>query len=167
MIQSLKCLVLIISITGVSVGNVFAFQEEIDWMWNDTKPTARGGPACMKYIVKAYPIKIFRKNVSGQTCIENAIESYRKGDQEEALGWILAGQCHNRLARETLVKHAPKVLEYVLQTYGKELREKKASSSPEEPGIRASIRSAQTSLPKSPRRRSSSENEEAEMPRSG
>lgn len=121
MLRSLQCLVLMISITGLSVENVFAFQEVVDWIWNDTKPTARGGPACMKYIVKAYPIKIFRKNVSGQTCIENAIESYRKGDQEEALGWILAGQCHDRLARETLVKHAPKVLEYVLQQYGNEV----------------------------------------------
>ena len=72
----------------------------------------------MKYIVKAYPIKIFRKNVSGQTCIKNSIESYRKGDQEEALGWILGGQCHNRLARETIVRNAPKVLEYVLENYG-------------------------------------------------
>ncbi len=73
----------------------------------------------MKFIVKAYPIKILRGNVSGQTCLIKSIESYHKGDQEEALGWILAGQCHNRLARETLVKHAPKVLEYVLLKYGK------------------------------------------------
>lgn len=124
MLRSLQCLVLIISITGLFVENVYAFQEEIDWIWNDTKSTARSGPACMKYIVKAYPIKIFRKNVSGQTCIENAIESYRKGDQEEALGWILAGQCHDRLARQIIVKHAPKVLEYVLQQYGNEIPEK-------------------------------------------
>jgi hypothetical protein len=120
LLRSLQCLVLIISITGLFVENVYAFQEEIDWMWNDTKPTARGGPTCMKYIVKAYPIKIFRRNVSGQTCIKNSIESYRKGNHEEALGWILAGQCHNRLARETIVKYAPKVLEYVLQQYGNE-----------------------------------------------
>lgn len=121
LLRSLLCLVLIISITGLTVENVYTFQEEIDWIWNDSKPSARGGPACMNYIVKAYPIKIFRRNVSGQTCIENAIESYRKGDQEEALGWIMAGQCHDRLARETIVKHAPKVLEYVLQQYGNEL----------------------------------------------
>jgi len=75
----------------------------------------------MKYIVKAYPIRILRENVSGRTCLLNSIESYRKGDHEEALGWILAGQCHNRLARETLVKHASKVLEYVLQEYGNEV----------------------------------------------
>ena len=95
-----------------------AFQAEVDWIWNDIKPTARQGPACMKYIVKAYPIRILRGNVSGRTCIENSIESYQKGDQEEALGWILAGQCHDRLARETIVKNAPKVLPYVLQQYG-------------------------------------------------
>jgi len=121
MIGSLGCLVLMISIIGLGTENVFAFQEEVDWIWNDTKPTARQGPACMKFIVKAYPIKILRGNVSGHTCIEKSIESYRKGDQEEALGWILAGQCHDRLARETLVKHAPKVLEYVLQQYGNEV----------------------------------------------
>jgi hypothetical protein len=121
MFRLIRCLILITSITSLGTGNLFAYQEEIDWMWNDTKPTARGGPTCMKYIVKAYPIKIYRRNVSGQTCIVNAIESYQRGDQEEALGWILAGQCHDRLARETIVKHAPKVLEYVLQEYGNEV----------------------------------------------
>lgn len=78
----------------------------------------------MKYTVKAYPIKIFRGNVSGRTCLTHSIESYRKGDHEEALGWILAGQCHDQIARETLVKHAPKVLEYVLQEYGNEVQAK-------------------------------------------
>jgi hypothetical protein len=110
-----------ISITTLGVQSGFAFQEEIDWIWNDVKSTARQGPACMKYIVKAYPIRIYRGNVSGRTCLTHSIESYRKGDHEEALGWILAGQCHDRLARETLVKHAPKALEYVLQEYGKEV----------------------------------------------
>ena len=121
MIRYFGCFLLMISITTLGVQSGFAFQEEIDWIWNDVKSTARQGPACMKYIVKAYPIKIFRGNVSGRTCLTHSIESYRKGDHEEALGWILAGQCHDRLARETLVKHAPKVLEYVLQEYGKEV----------------------------------------------
>ncbi len=118
MIRYIRILAFMISIIFLLVGNVLAYQEEVDWIWNDMKSTARGGPVCMKYIVKAYPIKILRGSVSGRTCIHNSIESYRKGDQEEALGWILAGQCHNRLARETIVKHAPKVLEYVLQQYG-------------------------------------------------
>ncbi len=118
MIRFLRCVVLVISITILDVQSVFAFQEEVDWIWNDVKSTARQGPACMKFIVKAYPIKILRGNVSGRTCLKHSIESYRKGDHEEALGWILAGHCHGRLARETLVKHAARVLEYVLQQYG-------------------------------------------------
>ena len=122
MIRYKECLalVLLISILFLFAGNAQAYHEEVDWIWNDVKSTARGGPGCMKYIVKAYPIKILRGSVSGRTCLNNSIESYRKGDQEEALGWILAGQCHDRLARETLVKHAPKVLEYVLKQYGNE-----------------------------------------------
>ena len=110
--------------TSLGVENVFGYQEEVDWIWNDRKPTARQGPVCMKYIVKAYPIKILRGNVSGHTCIENSVESYRKGDQEEALGWVLAGQCHDRLARETIVENAPRVLEYVLREYGSKIPEK-------------------------------------------
>jgi len=121
MIRSLRYLILVISITTFGVQNVLAFQEEVDWIWNDVKSTARQGPACMKFIVKAYPLKIFRGNVSGRTCLKHSIESYRKGDHEEALGWILAGQCHDRLAREKFVKRAPQVLEYVLQEYGNEV----------------------------------------------
>jgi len=121
MIRFLQCVVLIIAITTLDVQSVFAFQEEVDWIWNDVKSTARQGPACMKYILKAYPIKILRGHVSGRACLKHSIESYRKGDHEEALGWILAGQCHDRLARETLVKHASKILEYVSQKYGNEV----------------------------------------------
>ena len=121
MIRFLQCVVLMIAITTLDVQSVFAFQEEVDWIWNDVKSTARQGPACMKYIVKAYPIKILRGHVSGRACLKHSIESYRKGDHEEALGWILAGQCHDRLARETLVKHASKILEYVSQKYGNEV----------------------------------------------
>ena len=121
MLGSLRGLVLLIAITSLGVNYVFAYQEEVDWIWNDVKPTARQGPACLKFIVKAYPIKILRGRVSGHTCLKKSIESYRKGDQEEALGWILAGQCHDRLARETLVRNAPWVLEYVLQRYGNEV----------------------------------------------
>jgi hypothetical protein len=121
MFRLIRCLILITSITSLGIGNLFAYQEEVDWIWNDVKSTARQGPACMKYIVKAYPIKILRGHVSGRTCLTHSIESYRKGDHEEALGWILAGQCHDRLAREIIVKYAPKALEYVLQEYGNEV----------------------------------------------
>ena len=111
-------------LTTLGIERLFGYQEEVDWIWNDRKPTARMGPACMNYIVKAYPIKIFRGNVSGRTCLKKSVESYRIGDHEEALGWILAGQCHDRLARENLLKHAPWVLEYVLQRYGNQISEK-------------------------------------------
>jgi len=125
MIQYLRCLVLMILLTSLGVEKGVAYQDEVDWIWNDRKPTVRLGPVCMKFIVKAYPIKIVRGNISGHACLENSIASFRKGDHEKALGWILAGQCHDRLAQETLVKHAPKVLEYVWQKYGNEVSEKK------------------------------------------
>ncbi len=124
MIRFLRYLIFLSAITPLGIEGAFAFQEEVDWIWNDIKPTARQGPVCMKYIVKAYPIRILRENVSGRTCLVNSIKSYRRGDHEEALGWILAGQCHNRFAREMLVKHAPQVLEYVLQRYEPEVEGK-------------------------------------------
>lgn len=114
----LRVLILFIFLTTLGAGNLLAYQEKIDWLWNDTQPTARRGPVCLKYIVKAYPIRILRGRVSGRTCVENAVASYRKGDHEEAFGWILGGYCHDRLARIDLVNHAPKVMEYVIQTYG-------------------------------------------------
>ena len=98
---------------------VFAYEKEVDWMWNDTKAKTRGGSQCKNFVVKAGPPKILRGKVSGRTCLETAIKSYRHGDHEEAFGWILAGQCHDRTARETLVRNAPKALEYLIDTYGK------------------------------------------------
>ncbi len=113
----LKSLILMMLVINWNSGHLWAFQEEVDWIWHDRKPTARKGPECMKFIVKAYPIRILRGKVSGRTCLKNSIMAYRKGDHEGAFGWILAGQCHDRLARETLVKNAPKVMEYVLERY--------------------------------------------------
>ena len=95
----------------------FAYQEEVDWMWNDVKAKSRGGAQCKNFVVKAGPPKILRGKISGRACLENAIESYRHGDHEEAFGWILAGECHDREARVKLVKNAPKVLEYLLERY--------------------------------------------------
>lgn len=106
------CLLLILLVPMQSLG----YQNEVDWIWNDTKPTSKGG--CKNFVVKAGPPKILRGRVSGRTCLTNAIQSYRIGDHEKAFGWILAGQCHNRQARETLVKNAPNVLSYMLQQYG-------------------------------------------------
>ncbi len=114
----LRILVMFITLTTIGTGNLYGFQEKIDWLWNDTRPTARQGPTCLKYIVKAYPIRILRGRVSGRACIEKAVVSYQKGDHEEAFGWILGGYCHDRLVRVDLVKHAPKVMEYVVEQYG-------------------------------------------------
>ncbi len=121
MVQAFFCMALTILFTIGTMERVWSFQEEIDWLWNDSKPTARQGPACLKYIVKAYPIRILRGKVSGRTCLEKAVKSYRKGDHEEAFGWILGGYCHDRLTRVELVKHAPKVMEYVVEQYGKKV----------------------------------------------
>ena len=96
--------------------SVPAYQDDIDWMWNNTKPSARGG--CKNYVVKAGPPKILRGRVSGRDCLVNAINAFRKGDHEKSFGWILAGQCHNPQARLLLVQNAPLVLEYLLKQYG-------------------------------------------------
>ena len=90
-------------------------------MWNDTKATSKG--RCKTFVVKAGPPKILRGTVSGRTCLTNAIHAYRKGDHEKAFGWILAGQCHDRDARETLIKNAPHVLKYLLDQYGPNVSE--------------------------------------------
>ena len=119
MVRACYCVVLTVLLTIGILEKGWSFQEEIDWLWNDIKPTARQGPACLKFIVKAYPIRILRGKVSGRTCVEHAVNSYRKGDHEEAFGWILGGYCHDRSTRVELVKHAPKVMEYVVQQYGK------------------------------------------------
>lgn len=46
------------------------------------------------------------------------MRAYRERDHEEAFGWILAGQCHDREARELLVRNAADVLQYVMEKYG-------------------------------------------------
>ena len=99
----------------------FGYQSEVDWMWNDTKATSKG--RCKTFVVKAGPPKILRGTVSGRRCLTHAIHAYRKGDHEKAFGWILAGQCHDRDARETLIKNAPHVLKYLLEQYGPHVSE--------------------------------------------
>ena len=112
-------IVLLLAVMVIAFGNplgVLAYQDDVDWMWNNTKPSARGG--CKNFIVKAGPPKIIRGRVSGRNCLVNAINAFRKGDHEKAFGWILAGQCHNSQARLILVQNAPLVLEYLLKQYG-------------------------------------------------
>ena len=110
---------LLLFVIVVALGNpltVLAYQDNVDSIWNNTKPSARG--ECKSFIVKAGPPKIFRGRVSGRDCLVNAINAFRKGDHEKAFGWILAGQCHNRQARSALIQNAPLVLEYLIKTYG-------------------------------------------------
>ena len=95
---------------------VSAYQDEVDWMWNNIKPSARGG--CKNFVVKAGPPKILRGRASGRNCLLKAINAYRKGDHEKAFGWILAGQCHDTQAQLALVQSAPLVLKYLLSQYG-------------------------------------------------
>ena len=114
------CLLLTLMVLLVPVSS-FGYQNEVDWTWNDTKPTSKG--RCKTFVVKAGPPKIVRGTVSGRTCLTNAIQAYRKGDHEKAFGWILAGQCHNRQARDTLIKNAPHVLKYLLEQYGPHVSE--------------------------------------------
>ena len=107
---------LVILVAASNPLTVLAYQDEVDWMWNNTKPSARGG--CKNFVVKAGPPKILRGRVSGRDCLTKAIKAYRLGDHEKAFGWILAGQCHDRQARLVLVQNAPLVLDYLLKQYG-------------------------------------------------
>ena len=110
----------VLGLSAVAATSGFAFQEEVDWMWDDTKPTIRG--RCKSCVVKAGPPKILRGRMSGRACLERAIAAHRKGDHEKAFGWILAGQCHDRQARETLIRNAPAVVSYWLEKYGSEVK---------------------------------------------
>ena len=114
------CLLLTLMVLLVPVHS-FGYQDEVDWMWNDTKATSKG--RCKTFVVKAGPPKILRGTVSGRTCLTHAVHAYRTGDHEKAFGWILAGQCHDRKARETLIKNAPHVLKYLLEQYGPDVSE--------------------------------------------
>ena len=116
----LRIILIVLCLSFAIAASGATFQEEVDWMWSDTKPTVRTG--CKNFVVKAGPPKILRGRTSGQACLEQAIEAYQKGDHEKAFGWILAGQCHNRQARETLVRNAPIVLSYLLEKYGQEIK---------------------------------------------
>ncbi|MEE9181983.1 MAG: hypothetical protein V3U33_05390 [candidate division NC10 bacterium] len=100
----------------LSVGSAQAFQDKVDWIWNDTNAVPRGN--CRKFVVQAGPPQVLRGKTSGRDCLKHAIRAYHEGDHEEAVGWILAGQCHDRETRMALVRQAPNVLGYVLEKYG-------------------------------------------------
>ena len=97
-------------------GVAFGFEGLVDQIWNDTRSKPR--VICQKFVVQAGPPQILRGKTSGRDCLKHAIAAYRTGDHEEAFVWILSGQCEDRNARVTLVQHAPKVMQYVMDTYG-------------------------------------------------
>ncbi len=102
----------------LAAGPAHGFEETVDWIWNDTNPVPRG--TCRNFIVQAGPPKVLRGKTSGRDCLKHAVRAYREGDHEEAFGWILAGQCHDREARERLVRNAANALDYVIKKYGAE-----------------------------------------------
>ncbi len=104
----------------LTAGPAHGFQETVDEIWNDTNPVPRG--TCRDFIVQAGPPKVLRGKTSGRACLQHAVRAYWEGDHEEAFGWILAGQCHDREAREVLVRNAANVLDYVIKKYGAEAR---------------------------------------------
>ena len=96
------------------------FQDIVDSTWADTNRVPKG--TCRNFVVQAGPPPVLRGKTSGRDCLTQAVRAYHEGDHEEAFGWILAGQCHDREAREELVRHAPDVLHYVIEKYGGERR---------------------------------------------
>ena len=116
-----QLLCLAVTLTVLSAGSAHAFQDKVDWIWSDTKSVPRG--TCRNFVVQAGPPQVLRGKRSGRDCLKHAIRAYREGDHEEAFGWVLAGQCHDRQARVALVQNAARVLDYVLDKYGPEVPE--------------------------------------------
>ncbi|TAJ06923.1 MAG: hypothetical protein EPO61_13130 [Nitrospirae bacterium] len=96
-----------------------AFTGTLDALWLETNPVPRG--ECLHFLVKAWPYKLYRGRISPHDCLVNAIRDYRKGDHEEAMGWLQAAFCPDREAQQNLVRQAPAVLDYLLTKYGPEV----------------------------------------------
>ena len=93
--------------------------RHIETMWQDTNPVPH--EHCLSFIVKAWADKLLRGRISPHDCVAFAIREYRKGDHEQALGWLQAGLCPNREAQQHLVRQAPAVFQFLLTTYGKQV----------------------------------------------
>lgn len=99
-------------------GSTFAqsFADDIDALWADRHSAPKGG--CLTFIVKAWPEKLLRGRTSAHDCVVRAVQGFRTGDHEEAIGWLQAGLCPDREAQQRLVRYGPAVREYVTSTYG-------------------------------------------------
>ncbi len=112
----LSSLIIAFALVLAGAGSAPAFSNVVDALWNDTKPVPRSN--CKDCIVKAGPPRILRGVVSGHDTLVHAIQRYREGDHEEAVGWLLAGACPDKEAQETIVRNAANVLGYMMQEYG-------------------------------------------------
>lgn len=121
---AVKCVPLVLSVLLLTTlcleDPAWAFARELDALWRDTNPVPRGN--CLHFLVKAWPYKIYRERTSAHDCLVKAITDYRNGDHEEAMGWLQAAFCPDREAQQILVRQAPAVLDYLLTTYGPEVR---------------------------------------------
>lgn len=91
--------------------------RHIEAMWQESNPVPH--EHCLSFIVKAWADKLLRGRISPHDCVAFAVREYRKGDHEQALGWLQAGLCPNREAQQQLVRQAPAVFEFLLATYGR------------------------------------------------
>lgn len=109
------------TLPSVPLSGAASLTEALDAMWSNTRPFAR--ERCLYFIVKAWSDPALRGRVSPHDCMVFAIQEYRRGDHEHAMGWLQAGLCPDREAQEHLMKEAPLVLDYLLKQFGPEVPE--------------------------------------------
>ena len=110
---------LVIAGPASTAGDQADLFHRIEAMWQDTNPVPH--EHCLSFIVKAWADKLLRGRISPHDCVAFAIREYRKGDHEQALGWLQAGLCPNREAQQQLVRQAPAVFTFLLATYGRQV----------------------------------------------
>ncbi|MEX5215717.1 MAG: hypothetical protein NW703_16340 [Nitrospiraceae bacterium] len=92
------------------------WRRHLDAMWLNRNPVPH--EHCLSFIVKAWADHLLRGRISPHDCVAFAIREYRRGDHEQALGWLQAGLCPDRDAQQELVRRAPAVFQFLLSTYG-------------------------------------------------
>lgn len=107
---------LVIAGPASAAGDQADLFHRIEAMWQDTDPVPH--EHCLSFIVKAWTDQLLRGRISPHDCVAFAVREYRKGDHEQALGWLQAGLCPNREAQQQLVRQAPAVFQFLLTTYG-------------------------------------------------
>lgn len=112
----LACALFLSAFPTVSPSAGASSTDQLDAMWANTRPLARD--RCLYFIVKAWPDPALRGRVSPHDCVIFAIQEYRRGDHEHAMGWLQAGLCPDREAQQQLMRDAPVVLDYLLKRFG-------------------------------------------------